>query len=62
MDPLYADVAYIRRKVDKLDDDVSKLDKDLAVHKAKTARWSLFMGGIASLLVAVGAALLKGCS
>lgn len=45
----------------KLATEMAVVRKDLAVHKEKTSRLSLLVGGAASLLVAVAAVLLKGC-
>lgn len=47
-------LARIEAKVDILVAQVHHLDKSLAVHKAKTSWMSLVMGGLASVLVALG--------
>lgn len=52
-------LARIEGKVDTLFIQVAAIDKGLAVHKAKTGWMSLVMGGVASLLVALAAFILK---
>jgi len=49
----------IETKVDLLMAQVHKLDKDLAVHKAKTSWLAAVVGGVASLLVAISGVLWK---
>lgn len=48
-------------KVDLLISRISLLDKDLAVHKAKTSRFSMLLSVIASLGVTIAALFAKGC-
>ena len=50
------------RKIDDVAREVVSLRIGLEVHKAKTGKFSLILGGLASLLVAVAAMLIKGCA
>jgi len=52
----------IEQKIDRLSMEVVGLRVGLEVHKVKTSRWSLLLGGLASLAVAIGAVVLKGCA
>lgn len=40
---------------------IATLDKDLAVHKSKTSRFSMFLSAVVSLGVTIAALLTKGC-
>ncbi len=61
MTPLGERLTSIDNKLGSIDEKVDELSESLAVHKAKTSKLSLVLGGLASLLVAVAAVLLKGC-
>ena len=64
MDPLALEIVLLKKleaKVDRNAHKIDQLSEGLATHKAKTSRTSLIMGAFASLLVAIGAVLLKGC-
>ena len=56
-----AEVQAVDARVQALNAKIDKLAQGLATHKAKTSVYALLTGGVASLLVAIGAVLLKGC-
>jgi hypothetical protein len=58
MTPLYDHLTRIETKIDAVGEKVTALDKDLAVHKAKTSRFALVLGSFGSLVVAL---VTKGC-
>ena len=61
LDDLHKDVVRVEVKVDLLTGQISSLNKELKEVDARTSKTSLFMGAIASLLVAVAAIIVKGC-
>ncbi len=61
MNPTQQALGRIENKVDRNHKAIAAVSLDLAVHKAKTSKLSLLLGGIASVLVALSAMLLKGC-
>ena len=58
---LMAAVKGVESKVDANLVAIAKLDKDLAVHKVKTSRFSILLSVFSSLFVTIMALFAKGC-